>query len=486
MPVPIRRWIEVQGFRSNPFEYYEADQEDLLASYFVEPEWFEALRGNPRNPASAVLFAPRGHGKTSQRLQIARLCGEDARNRALVIQINDYKWLPTDLTTLTSRDYLRYIVDEAGRIIWARIEADSACRQRFAASDLDRLRLHALRFWACPPARRLTLPEPTFDAATTQQLARRLRIPATSNHLADLLVETQANYYKTTPDADLQSELLALAQLADFVSLYILIDRTDEDLQTAQRLDIALDRLAPLIADLPVLEHRGYAFKFFLPDGLETLLNERGIGRVGERPKSYPLRWEDDDLKRMLALRLQSYSPLPGRVGRIARINRFQDLCEVGGDADTQLVRAAGCSPRRMIQLAREVLEYHCNKITDAEMKISRALLNEHIPLPIPKIALDHTGFVAFDGQRREDIRLTPLERQVLGALWGRRGEIISKEELARTIYSDNDPNALEALEKVIKRLRKKVEPQPNPTARQFLYIEYIPFMGYRLLHFFE
>lgn len=483
MPVQIRRWLEVQGFERNPFEYYEADREELLSSYFFEPEWFEALRGDPREPASAVLFAPRGHGKTSQRLQIARLCGVEAPHPALVVQITDYKWLPSDLATLRASHYLRYIADRASQQIWERYSAEAGVRQRFAAQPATLLRLHAIRAWACAPAYRLRLPEPDFAPETLAMLVRRLRLPAPTD--AQQLVDHMADHYDGLTDSDLQADLIELVRLAGFASLYVLIDRTDEDQQTAHHPEVVITRLAPLISDLPVIEHDGYAFKFFLPDVLQTLFVAHKIGRVGERPPSYPLSWRASDLQTMLARRLQSYSQLPGRISRAARVYSFQDLCVAGPDADALLVRAADGSPRRMIQLARELVEQHCAQIDDAETKITHALLEQSLPQPIAQLGLDAQGFVTFNGQRDEALRLTPLERKVLATLWQHRGRIVSKAELARVVYERQqaDGNDIEALEKVIKRLRFSLAKAAQTAKAPGTYVAYVPRAGYHLVN---
>ncbi|MCS6880990.1 MAG: winged helix-turn-helix domain-containing protein [Oscillochloridaceae bacterium] len=483
MPVQIRRWLEVQGFERNPFEYYEADREELLASYFVEPEWFEALRGDPRQPASAVLFAPRGYGKTSQRLQIARLCGLEAQPPALVVQITDYKWLPADLTTLTARDYLRYVADQACRQLWEHCQRNPEFHRRFHEQPHALLRLHALRYWAAPPSYRLRLPEPALGPETVAELARTFRLPAAGGD-AHALVEQFARHYEGLSDSDLQSELLELARIGGFVSLYILLDRTDEDQWTVHNPAMVLARLQPLISDLPVLEHPGYAFKFFLPDALQSLFAERRVGRVGERPPSYLLRWRDHDLLAMLARRLQAYSQPAGRVTRAARVNRFQDLCESGSNADERLVQAAAGSPRRMIQLARELVEQHCTQIDNPEARIPRTLLNRVIPLPVPLLSLDAEGFVCFDGQRAETVQLTEMERKVLTELWRQRGKLISKRDLTNAIYGKSEPNDIEALEKTIKRLRPKLAPPRNLTEEQCKYIDYVRQSGYRLVNY--
>ena len=58
------------GFSENPFQFTNADEEDLLQSYFVPPPYFSSVWGNPLVPQSHVVFAPRGGGKSAQRRMI--------------------------------------------------------------------------------------------------------------------------------------------------------------------------------------------------------------------------------------------------------------------------------------------------------------------------------------------------------------------------------------------------------------------------------
>jgi len=58
------------GFDSNPFQYTNAEKEDRLEEYFISPPYFESVWGNPQNPKSAIVFAPRGGGKTAQRKMV--------------------------------------------------------------------------------------------------------------------------------------------------------------------------------------------------------------------------------------------------------------------------------------------------------------------------------------------------------------------------------------------------------------------------------
>lgn len=61
------------GFENNPFQYSNADKEiELLDAYFIKPDYFEDVWGNPYNPVSNIVYAPRGGGKTAQRIMIEK------------------------------------------------------------------------------------------------------------------------------------------------------------------------------------------------------------------------------------------------------------------------------------------------------------------------------------------------------------------------------------------------------------------------------
>lgn len=55
------------GFTRNPFAYTNADEEEELESYFVPPPYYEAIQGDYNSPASHIVIAPRGSGKTAQK-----------------------------------------------------------------------------------------------------------------------------------------------------------------------------------------------------------------------------------------------------------------------------------------------------------------------------------------------------------------------------------------------------------------------------------
>jgi len=58
------------GFNRDPFAKTNADEEELLESYFIEPPFFKAVYGDIEAPKSAVVYAPRGGGKTALKRRI--------------------------------------------------------------------------------------------------------------------------------------------------------------------------------------------------------------------------------------------------------------------------------------------------------------------------------------------------------------------------------------------------------------------------------
>src|SRR5687767_11409168 len=109
MTISLEAFLNTRRFISHPFSTTNAEQErDRLASYFVHVPWFDQIVGDPRQPESLILFAPRGHGKTSHRLEVARLAGERRDAPALVVTFTEFD-LFTGAAALDITNYLPII-----------------------------------------------------------------------------------------------------------------------------------------------------------------------------------------------------------------------------------------------------------------------------------------------------------------------------------------------------------------------------------------
>jgi len=63
-------FLENLGFDSDPFAKTNADEEERLENYFIAPPFFSAVYGDVNSPKSALVFAPRGNGKTALKRKI--------------------------------------------------------------------------------------------------------------------------------------------------------------------------------------------------------------------------------------------------------------------------------------------------------------------------------------------------------------------------------------------------------------------------------
>ena len=68
----LTNFIGNLGFIEDPFRQTNADREARLTEYFVPPRYFSEVFGNPEAPQSFFVFAPRGGGKSAQRIMMER------------------------------------------------------------------------------------------------------------------------------------------------------------------------------------------------------------------------------------------------------------------------------------------------------------------------------------------------------------------------------------------------------------------------------
>jgi hypothetical protein len=134
------------------------------------------------------------------------------------------------------------------------------------------------------------------------------------------------------------------------------------------------------------LQGCGFAFKFFLPQGLHEPMQQRLVGRFDRIP-TYIISWSANDLVEMLSMRLSSLSY--DEADAVSHVTCFRDLCDVDFNVDMWLAQAAG-SPRDMVRLAGKILERHCERYTTTEELISaetvKSILEEHTTAQQPSV----------------------------------------------------------------------------------------------------
>src|SRR6266545_6128665 len=99
--------IERLGFVADPFAKTNADEEERLEKYFIEPPFYSAVFGDPESAQASVVFAPRGGGKTALKRKI-ELASKGSS--FLCVTYNRFPAPPADAKDVTAEYHLKNIL----------------------------------------------------------------------------------------------------------------------------------------------------------------------------------------------------------------------------------------------------------------------------------------------------------------------------------------------------------------------------------------
>jgi hypothetical protein len=358
----LRDFVNSLGFDSNPFEYTNADQEDRLKDYFVPPPYFASVFGDPKNPTSFIVYAPRGGGKSAQRIMIENQCAE---NDVLAIRYDQFEFpeLPNAkdiqlhhhlrniikftllalLIDLHQNPVLKHDLNKEDRRIILALAAEYFADVN--ETELDQA-MHSLKglkekfkeFW------NEWLPGIRLGSKVVSSLLKR----GLDFGDFDRLSEFKNTEFSVAQSLKYQLKLIVnLARKLHWTSVYYLIDRVDESALTGNSVTDSFSLLKPLLRDLELLEFEGVGFKFFLWDLLQPLCDE--IVRTDRIPQE-TLNWDTALLHQLWNRRLSAYSD--------TNILRLADIAEPTKphDIDELAFIFASHSPRDLIRIGYKIL----------------------------------------------------------------------------------------------------------------------------------
>ncbi len=385
------KFLDQFGFTGDPFESTNASDEPNLESYFVPPPYFSSVLGDPANPKSHVVLAPRGGGKTAQRVMIERnsaaqvefLCvSYDTFDISGRFTINDATWayhmtqicrlvvtgilldleedsLPVELLNDRQKQLLKYYVRYF-------LGGASAGEFEVAISAVKNFGDKARDVWTKYGGVAAVL----INAAIKRWGFGAITLPADVSETGTLDGDSLRYHFR---------QLIDIAVRIGFKSVYILIDKIDE-LALTNRDATSTERfIDPLLSDLATLEEKNVAFKFFLWDQIKDAYFERGARP--DRIKIFELEWKIDELSAMLSERLSAYSE--------RRIGSLNDLlcASVTLDLHRLVAYLAFGSPRDMIRV--------CKSIIDEQTRVTpdhKCIDDEAIWSGIRKFAVERSG----------------------------------------------------------------------------------------------
>jgi len=392
------------GFDENPFEHTNADQEERLPDYFVPPPYFDAVFGNPENPQSHIVFAPRGGGKTAQRRMVEHRCNQ---SDVLAITYDQFDFIGVDRATdVTLHHHLRNVIRSI--VVAILIDLDS---QHSLMGEWSKEECELFTSIAAENLDGLTAIEFKQILNSIRSLKDRFKnfwnewLPAIGpglkviTHLLKSIV-TIADFGELSTfrseelkdNSTLKHQLEISIQLAKRIgwkSIYVLVDRVDESELTGNNAKDSFAIVEPLVKDLQLLETDGIAFKFFLWDQLQSSYQD--IART-DRIKQDTLDWDREMLLEMWKKRISTFSD-----EKILELTSISEKT-TPYNLDEIAYIFANKSPRDMIRIGNRVLSEQ--KEIDPH---SNLISKESIYLAISKLCTERTKeLVRKDGTIRD------------------------------------------------------------------------------------
>ncbi len=440
------------GFHGDPFASTNADEEPLLASYFVPPPYFATVRGDPRDPKSHVVLAPRGGGKSAQRRMIERVSFEQNFNcvtydefetpAGLALKDISWEYHVEHICRLMTVAIL--VALDEGTVTVDALDADAKrvvkyCAERFlgnlTAAELN----SAIRSVK------------TFGDKTKEfwnkfggPIAGVVNIVLERLKLHSVALDAKFDDALQRPDSlrFLLARLGEVSQQLGFESTYVLIDRVDETSLTMMDAASTLAFIRPLLVDLATLEQDTLAFKFFLWDAIRD--EYRSGGARPDRIPIYELRWSVPDLMTMMTERLRAFSD--GEVSSLGALT----CSDVDIDLDRLGANLAAGSPRDFIRLMGRIVAEETRVSTSSTCIGAPALW---------------AGVKAFADERADE--LFPGQLQELRRVGAKGNMTFTVNHLANDVYRISTQAARQRVQNWQHTgMIDKVDEQPNPPNR--------------------
>jgi hypothetical protein len=308
-------FYKLLGLISSPFQHTNADEEDSLELYFVPPPYFSSVWGDPKNPTSVVVFAPRGGGKSAQR----RMIEIRARTSSNVLAIQYSRFEFEGISNVHEVD-LAYHLKNINRL----------CLIAFLILVYER-NYNSLRFSATERKQIIALSDYYLQDLSPEVLIGSVDSIMTFtdkakkfcknnlwaiNTIVDSLFkkiglspvkgEERHSVTIASPSKNHLEIILSLIISLGLDSVYILVDKIDETALTGNDSKASFDLASSLIKDLDLLQMKRVCFKFFLWNELKPYYQKYARP---DRISQFDLSWAPSELETMLEQRLKAFSP---------------------------------------------------------------------------------------------------------------------------------------------------------------------------------
>lgn len=371
----LSQWLEAVGFKWNPFSKIDANDEPYLGEYFIYPSGFEEMLGKN----SAVLYAPRGGGKTASRRMVEHFCAiGEVPGKIFCVTHDNFERVveraEQGLDSVTARMHVEAILRNAIPLLFYHLIQNPELVYGF--EDLAYLRQFIKQFTDCLTDYRLNqvlkgtgvIKKDIMDALAHENLDGLLlslvedyrpRVQFVVALLEQGTVEVSLD--ELTP-TQLLERFLNLVKAVGFDALFILVDNVDGLPQTDGNPQACVTLLSALVGTASLMSLPGVFFKFFLPPGTKALLESFRAFQI-KQVRPVEVGWTADKLLEVLQSRLSAAT----QEGR-APITSLDAVSEerVRDRIDGELVRYSE-TPRDVFLLGQEVFQAHIHQSPEKE-----------------------------------------------------------------------------------------------------------------------
>lgn len=357
------------GFKNDPFYSTNAEHEEFLNEYFINPPYFSSLIGSLDKPKSSIVVAPRGFGKTAQRRRFEKIA-DDYEDEIICIVYDSFPIEGiTNLKNINLDKHLEKIIKSLLITLLSKVHET----HKFELDAYERRML-------------LSLIETYMSDITPMELKKTIdNIKGMKGKLNDLWItaskpigiiinillkakdlgSVDLDMKHQKPSDIMPKEYFQFLQdmfsKIGFKGIYILIDKIDENHLTGNDSLASYNLIKPLIKDINLLEGNKIVFKFFLWDKIsEHWTDDIRLDRI----QHFKLEWEQNQIKEMINTRLKVLSD--------SKFDTLEEILNCNADDIEDIFLFAQNSPRDSINILNYIFDIHINRLKDVGSKPDR------------------------------------------------------------------------------------------------------------------
>lgn len=370
----FNEYVTSLGFEVNPFQFSNADKEvDYISDYFIQPDYFEDVWGNPYSPVSCVVYAPRGAGKTAQRIMIEKRAQTVSDILTITYTNHDLTEFKS-INEITLTYHLTYLNRLLLLALFSRIEDENFnFSNAFNFTERQYLyklaRIYLYETPASFPNQAISSLKTKLDRAVDIWNGFKEPISNVINQITKSK-GVEVDLSKIEIDKKLQLShkdnfinIIEFLKKAGYNAIMVLTDKVDEQNLTGNNPEASFILISELLKDLELLEINHVSFKFFLWDALKQYA---AVGARPDRVFSYDLKWDWKQIREMLNKRVEAYSK--GKVRNF--LEMFEDQRSFG-----RLILFSELSPRDCVRICNRILSEQFKKNPNSK-KFEREVVN--------------------------------------------------------------------------------------------------------------